>query len=95
MVADGRDVSTPELIRLLAEAMGRKPRIFSCPASFLEKACGLVGRGEEVRRLTGSLFVDCTKLRSFLGWQPPFSLQQGIEATVAWYLGNTRNEEIS
>ncbi len=92
LAADSRDVSTPELIRLLAGAMGRRPRLFSCPPSLLEAAGRLIGRGGEMGRLTGSLFVDGAKLRGLLGWHPPFSLEQGIGETVAWHLGKTRHE---
>ena len=30
-------------------------------------------------------YLDCTKARRVLGWQPAFTLRQGLERTVAWY----------
>jgi dTDP-glucose 4,6-dehydratase len=32
--------------------------------------------------------LDTTKIRTELGWQPKFSLDQTIQATVDWYIQN-------
>lgn len=32
--------------------------------------------------------VDCTKIETELGWKPRWSFEQGIRATVQWYLDN-------
>ena len=33
--------------------------------------------------------IDATKIQSELGWAPAVSFEQGIAATVDWYLANT------
>ncbi|TWU56882.1 dTDP-glucose 4,6-dehydratase [Rubripirellula tenax] len=33
--------------------------------------------------------IDCSKLNNDLGWQAAVSFEQGIEATVKWYLANS------
>ena len=33
--------------------------------------------------------LDTAKLRNELGWHPRYSLEEGLRATVAWYLTNT------
>jgi nucleoside-diphosphate-sugar epimerase len=33
----------------------------------------------------GSLAVDFSLIRRELGWTPPFSLDEGLRATAAWY----------
>jgi nucleoside-diphosphate-sugar epimerase len=38
-----------------------------------------------VDRLLGSLAVDDARIRRELGWKPPFSMDEGLRATVAWY----------
>lgn len=83
LLDDGKPVSTPELIRALAHAMGRPARLLAVPAGVLEVAGALSGRRAAVARLTGSLFVDSSAIRSRLGWMPPYTLQQGLAATVA------------
>ncbi len=83
LLDDGEPVSTPELIRAVARAMGRPARFLAAPVGVLELAGALLGKRTAVARLTGSLFVDGSAIRSRLGWTPPYSLQQGLAATVA------------
>lgn len=83
LLDDGEPVSTPELIRALARAMGRPARILAVPIGVLEVAGALVGKREAVARLTGSLLVDSSLIRLRLGWRPPFSMEAGLAATVA------------
>ncbi len=82
LLDDGQPVSTPELIRALACALARPARLLSVPVGMLELAGALLGKRAAVSRLTGSLFVDSSVIRSRLGWMPPFSMQAGLAATV-------------
>jgi nucleoside-diphosphate-sugar epimerase len=83
LLDDGKLVSTPELIRAVASAMGRPARLLAVPVGVLELAGALLGKRAAVARLTGSLFVDSSAIRSRLGWTPPYTLRQGLDATVA------------
>jgi len=85
LVSDGRDLSTPEVIRLIAEAMGRKARLFSFAPIMLKTMGKIIGRSAEIDRLTGSFCVDSSKIRTMLGWNPPYTLEEGIRKTVLWY----------
>ena len=85
LVSDGEDVSTPALIRKLAAALGRPPRLLPCPPVLLHFAAALLGKRAAAMRLTGSLAVDSSALRQELGWQPRYSLDQGLNATGRWY----------
>jgi len=82
LVRDGKDVSTPELIRRLGAALGHRPLLLPLPVGLLRFAAKLTGRQAAFERLTGSLAVDDGPLRR-LGWQPPQSLDQGLEAMAA------------
>ena len=86
VVADKDRVSTPQFVKLLAHGMDRPARIFPCPPAALEFLAGLVGKGEEVRRLTGSLEVDSSKAESLLGWKPRVSLEAGLSEMAHWFL---------
>jgi len=83
LVDDGRPVSTPELIRGLARAMGRSARLLAVPVGGLELAGVLLGKRAAMARLAGSLFVDSSHIRTCLGWTPPYSMEAGLAATVA------------
>jgi nucleoside-diphosphate-sugar epimerase len=90
LVSDGDDVSTPELIRRVAAALDRPARLVSMPLWMLRLGARLLGRGADFERLAGDLAVDSSAIRRELGWQPPYSMQAGLEATAKWYrsLGN-------
>ena len=84
-VSDGEDVSTPELIRRLAVAIERPTRLWPMPVWLLRSAARLAGMNSQVGRLVGSLVVDGSKIRTVLGWNPPFNLDQGLRDTAKWY----------
>lgn len=85
LLNDGEDVSTPALVRLLARSLGVKSRLIPVPLAVLGLAATLAGKRAELERLAGSLQVDSTRIRRELGWQPPFTLAQGLEQTARWY----------
>jgi nucleoside-diphosphate-sugar epimerase len=85
LVSDGEDVSTPVLIRKLAEVLNVTPLLLPCPPALLHFGAALLGKRAAAMRLTGSLTVDSTALRQALGWQPRYSLDQGLKATAQWY----------
>lgn len=83
LIDDGRPVSTPELVRAVARALGRPARLLPVPPGVLAFAGALVGKRAAVARLTGSLWVDSSLIRDRLGWTPPYSMADGLAATVA------------
>ena len=85
LVADNEDVSTPALIQSIAAAMQVRPRLFSFPRALLMAAAAAAGKREEVRRLTGSLQIDSSKIRGELAWIPRYRLTQGLAQTAQWY----------
>ncbi|MGE5241347.1 MAG: UDP-glucose 4-epimerase family protein [Bacteroidota bacterium] len=85
LIGDGEDVSTPELIRRLAQAMGRRPHLVSFPPALLRLAGLLTGKSAEIERLLGSLRVDSSRIRRELEWTPTFSMVQGLRDTASWY----------
>lgn len=82
LVSDGEDVSTTELLRRTAQAMGKKALLLPVPASVLEWGATLLGKRAVAQRLCGSLQVDITKTRRLLGWNPPLTLDQGLKKAV-------------
>lgn len=85
-VADRQPVSTPDLIRMLAEMMGKPARLFPAPTSVLNTAGKVLGKTGEVSRLTGSLCLSTDHIESEIGWKAPYSTEEGLAKTVAWYL---------
>lgn len=86
LVADGTDVSTPELIRLLGQGMGKPDRLFPLPVRVLELGASLLGRQSMYQQLCGSLQVDITKAQTLLGWVPPVSVYEGLRRAAQGFL---------
>ena len=79
------DVSTAELIRRVAAALGRPARLFPFPPSFMRFTGKLFGKSGAVERLVGSLTIDSSKIRRELGWKPPYTMEQGLKETAEWF----------
>lgn len=82
LVSDGEDVSTPDLLRRIGEAMRSPAVLLPCPPMLLRLGARLFNKSEQADRLLGSLRVDGRKICHELAWTPPYSLQQGLEAMV-------------
>ena len=85
LVSDGENVATPKLLEMIAVAMHKKVILFSLPQGVLKVLCKIVGKSQEFEKLTGTLVVDSSKIRNLLGWEPPFSMQEGIVRTIKGY----------
>jgi len=85
LVSDEECVSTAELTARIARTLGRSARLVAVPTALLKLAGALTGRSGEVQRLTVNLIVDATRIQRLLGWQPRFSLDEGLAETAKWY----------
>ena len=81
-LSDGKEVSTPGLARAIAAAQDRPARLFDLPVSWLTFAAGAAGKQAEISRLTGSLAVSNRRFCRTFDWNPPFTLEQGLRATL-------------
>ncbi|MFL5382948.1 MAG: NAD-dependent epimerase/dehydratase family protein [Longimicrobiaceae bacterium] len=95
LVSDGDDVSTPELVRRIARALGRTARLIPIPPALfalggkvgdlLSRAVPFPLTSAAVHRLLGSLAVDSSRFGRLTGFAPPFTMDEGLAATAAWY----------
>ncbi|MCX7249378.1 MAG: NAD-dependent epimerase/dehydratase family protein [Burkholderiales bacterium] len=83
LVSDGQDISSPDLVRGLAQALGVAARLVPVPVSALQFVGRAFGRGDVIQRVCGNLRVDISKARRVLAWQPPVSMEEGLRRTVA------------
>ena len=79
LVSDGADISTPDLIRAIAHVVGRPERLISVPLGALIFVSSLIGKRTAIDRLCGNLQLDISKARKILQWQPPYSLEVGLQ----------------
>lgn len=85
LIADGEDISTPDLIQKLAEGMEHRAHLFVFPKALLHVTAKLAGQEKVWERLAGSLQVNIGKSRQLLGWAPIVSLDEGLARTATWY----------
>lgn len=88
LVSDGCRISTPDLLRRMANALGKSPILLNVPECALRGAAGVIGRREDIDRLCGSLVVDDRATREMLGWDAIVSMDEAMARTVTWYLGS-------
>ncbi|MFC3907947.1 NAD-dependent epimerase/dehydratase family protein [Legionella dresdenensis] len=86
VVTDNQDISTAQLIRLLAKGMGIKPRLFAFPIFLLRTSCKLLKCKMLFNQLYGSLQLDATKSRELLQWQPPVEVERALFLTGQGYI---------
>jgi UDP-glucose 4-epimerase len=91
LVSDGIDVSFPELLRDIGKALGKPARLFNFSPKVLAAGLKMIGKNDLYDRLCESLQVDISDTRKMLYWDPPLSLEAGLEKTVKHYLSNKQN----
>ena len=78
MVSDGEDLSTPDLVRRIARALGKPARLIPVPTALLRLGGAVAGRSDDVARLLDDLVVDSSRIRAQLDWTPPFRLDEAL-----------------
>lgn len=99
-VCDDTPVSTNRLIELIAEAYGKKARLWRVPR-WIMRLVASVGSAlhlpldrERLGKLTEDSVVDNSALRTALGWQKmPVEAEEGLKTTLAEFARADRQEE--
>ena len=81
LLSDNRDLSTSELIQLIAKTSGRGTRLWPFPTSLWRLVSRLRPDGATAK-LVGSLYLDVTPFMNALAWAPAFTPEQGLHATL-------------
>ncbi|NOU15782.1 MAG: SDR family oxidoreductase [Methylococcaceae bacterium] len=89
LIADGTDVSTTELIKLLANGMGKTTLLLPIPVKLIKIVASLLGKKNLAQQLCGSLQIDISKARNTLGWVPPVSTNDALILTGRQYQKTT------
>ncbi|MFM5433638.1 NAD-dependent epimerase/dehydratase family protein [Aeromonas veronii] len=79
LVSDGEDISTTQLLEMMARAAGKLPRLLPMPMSWLQLLGHMTGKQAVIERLCANLQVDISHTKTTLGWLPPISVEEGIK----------------
>ncbi|MGY5710060.1 UDP-glucose 4-epimerase family protein [Vibrio cincinnatiensis] len=91
LVSDDHDVSTSEMVREMAIALGKPTWQLPVPIWCYKLAGKLFNKSDVVDRLIGSLQVDISHTKETLGWAPPQTLQEGFKKTAEAFLSSKKN----
>ena len=82
LVSDGEDLSTPDLLRHMAGALGQSALLIPVPVALLHLAGRVLGKNNEIKRLLESLQIDTQYTCQLLDWKPPLSVAEGMKKMV-------------
>lgn len=85
LVSDGEDLSTSQLLRRMAFALGKVARLLPVPARMLSVVASMIGASGGAERLCSSLQVDIQHTREVLGWHPPVSTERALRQAADHY----------
>jgi nucleoside-diphosphate-sugar epimerase len=83
LLSDGEDLSTADLVRRLRRCLNRPVCGIPVPGQIIAAIAALAGKRAAADRLCGSLQVAPSLFGETFDWTPPFSVDQGLAATVA------------
>ena len=86
LAGDGEDLSTTELLYRTGRALDKPVRLFWAPPWMLRCFARLLGKSDQIQRLTESLQVDISRTRKLLGWNPKISVNQALQQTADDFL---------
>jgi len=89
LVSDDKDLSTSDLLRRMAKALGKTAWLLPFPGWLLTTIAGLIGKKAVAQRLCDSLQVDITKTRQVLNWTPPINVDEGLRRVAQKYLADS------
>lgn len=78
LLCDEIPVSTPQLLREMAQVAGCRLKLLPVPPAILVAAAAAAGRKADWVRLAGSFVIDAGAAASCLGWSPRLALREGL-----------------
>lgn len=86
LAADSPALSTAELIRHLGVGLQRRVWLLPCPVGLLRCGAGILGRGQQIDRLTQDLEIDAEKAHRVLNWQGVETIGEALRQAAAGFV---------
>ena len=78
LVSDDSDISTSELLKMMANAFEKKARLLSISPRLLKLVARVLGKRSIIDRLCDDFQVDIQHTKDTLDWKPHISMLEGI-----------------
>ena len=88
--SDDHDVSTTDLLKMIANSMDKPVRLIKMPLGALKFGSRVIGKPRAYDGLCGSFQLDVSQTKQSLNWTAPFSLQEEVSATVDWFQSSNK-----
>lgn len=82
LVSDDNDLSTADMIALMAKVLRKKNIALPVPVWFFKLAGKVLGKQAFVDRLIDSLQLDISHTKQALDWKPPHSVEYGFKLVM-------------
>ncbi|WP_351123783.1 SDR family oxidoreductase [Shewanella sp. T24-MNA-CIBAN-0130] len=79
LVSDGHDISTAEMVALMAKVQNKANLSLPVPLWFYKLVGKALSKEDVIDRLTGSLQLDIEHTKNTLDWKPPYSIEHGFK----------------
>ena len=79
LISDNEVLSTPDLIRKIAEIKGIKHRLVNFPLKYLRYLMIFVRQKKKFDSISGNLLVSNSKYKKDFNWEPPFNGDSGFK----------------
>lgn len=76
LIADKEVLTTTELLKYIASAMGKKSMLLRIPHPVLAWVLQSMGQSKLAGQLLGNLEIQSNKAQALLGWEPPYALTE-------------------
>ena len=80
LIADKEVLTTTQMLQCIASAMEKKSMLLRIPHPLLAWAFKLIGQSKLAGQLLGNLEIQSNKAQTLLGWEPPYSLEEQMQA---------------
>lgn len=85
VISDDKDLSTPELIRFVAQGMKKKAWLIPVPRLIIKFCATVAGRKKIYSQLCESLYLDVSKAKDVLGWSPVVPSEMAVVEAAKKY----------
>lgn len=89
-ICDEKSYSLPDLISIIAKGLNKHCMLVPLPVFILRQAAALIGRSDEITKLTQSLLVDSKDFCSRFNWSSAVESDIALVQAAASYLNDSR-----